>query len=425
MSQQNVYRNHLSKEILNPKDSYVYYITSDNNIIADDLVARWCPDKNKVLSNTYENNIGCIKYKRKVKRLYIHKSATNGKLTDLILPRSVESFGATLLDTLIYINLPIKLKTLTGEAFLRCINLEIDLEEWTNQLTQYSGRSFSYAYKAYGKFVLKSGAKIYPEDTRESSLACRTSCSHVYMESGFTYKLPMPHNPFGYSTQLTSIIVEEGNPNFYSYNDKAMYEKGTNKLVSVVADSNDIWIDGISDMRTHMFAGLTLVDDFAIPDTITTLPSHCFESATLNANFTYPANLSAIGTQCFQYANPNTDNWIMPAVEEYPEQAFYYFQWKQINVVVPEGVKRIGWACFYGNMYSARHIYLPSTIEEMQDSAFGFRYVTIYAVTPPTIKASTFVNSVVEIYVPAESLEAYKTAEYWTKWASRIYAISE
>lgn len=47
--------------------------------------------------------------------------------------------------------------------------------------------------------------------------------------------------------------------------------------------------------------------------------------------------------------------------------------------------------------------------------------VTIYATTPPT-NSNNFSTSTV-IYVPAESVDAYKTA--WSSLASKIEAIQE
>lgn len=49
------------------------------------------------------------------------------------------------------------------------------------------------------------------------------------------------------------------------------------------------------------------------------------------------------------------------------------------------------------------------------------------AVTPPTLSASSFskTNPDMLIYVPDESVEAYKAAENWSTWASKIKPLSE
>ena len=63
----------------------------------------------------------------------------------------------------------------------------------------------------------------------------------------------------------------------------------------------------------------------------------------------------------------------------------------------------------------------------------GVTEIYFYGTTPPTFdefmteeKMSSFIHrSDVKIYVPAESLEAYKTAELWSVYADHIFAIPE
>lgn len=52
--------------------------------------------------------------------------------------------------------------------------------------------------------------------------------------------------------------------------------------------------------------------------------------------------------------------------------------------------------------------------------------VTIYATTPPTLEdVNAFENTTCTIYVPAASVNAYKTATNWSALADRIFAIQE
>lgn len=53
--------------------------------------------------------------------------------------------------------------------------------------------------------------------------------------------------------------------------------------------------------------------------------------------------------------------------------------------------------------------------------------LTVRATTPPTIKSDTFYSfrANAKIYVPAESVDAYKAAQYWSAKASQIQAIPE
>jgi len=51
--------------------------------------------------------------------------------------------------------------------------------------------------------------------------------------------------------------------------------------------------------------------------------------------------------------------------------------------------------------------------------------ITVNATTPPTLGDSAFYHTAdrLRIYVPSESVEAYKTADGWRNYASIIQAI--
>ena len=71
------------------------------------------------------------------------------------------------------------------------------------------------------------------------------------------------------------------------------------------------------------------------------------------------------------------------------------------------------------NCRNLETIDLPSTLSSMRSDSFSYcsnlTSVTIRAVTPPSIVdgRTPFYGSNCTIYVPAESVEAYKTAPIW------------
>lgn len=75
---------------------------------------------------------------------------------------------------------------------------------------------------------------------------------------------------------------------------------------------------------------------------------------------------------------------------------------------------------------SLRTVYLPDTITEIGLYAFGYNSnLTLYirATTPPNILNYAFRSAGISaIYVPAESVETYKTASGWSTYASIIQA---
>ena len=78
------------------------------------------------------------------------------------------------------------------------------------------------------------------------------------------------------------------------------------------------------------------------------------------------------------------------------------------NVVLPASVASIGDSCFRDTANSNR-----------------LQTLTMYRTTPATlVSTNTFSgHSAAKFYVPADSVNAYKTASYWSSYASRIFAI--
>jgi hypothetical protein len=98
-------------------------------------------------------------------------------------------------------------------------------------------------------------------------------------------------------------------------------------------------------------------------------------------------------------------------------------------VVLPEGLTTIGGSAF--NSVNAAFIYsivLPSTITSLGTYSLyakNAKYYVCKATTPPSISTYTF-QSTGSIYVPDESVSAYKTAETWaTRYSNRIKSFTE
>jgi hypothetical protein len=131
------------------------------------------------------------------------------------------------------------------------------------------------------------------------------------------------------------------------------------------------------------------------------------------------------------------------------DYAFYYCNMLE-EVTIPEGVTSIGKSAFcrcssleevtipnsviYIGQYAFQYcsgltsITIPSGFTNIDKEAFrycsGLTSVTINATTPPTLGSSAFYNTNnCPIYVPAESVDAYKGATNWNSLSSRIQAI--
>jgi hypothetical protein len=126
------------------------------------------------------------------------------------------------------------------------------------------------------------------------------------------------------------------------------------------------------------FSSLTTVN---ISNNVTSIGNYAFEGCSNLTNLTLPSNLSTIGNGAFAYCT------------------------KLTNVTLGTGVTSIGNDAFLGHSSSLLEI-------------------TCLATTPPTLGSDAFWNSYnYSIYVPCDSILAYKTASGWSDYANAIYPI--
>nr|DAH53890.1 MAG TPA: leucine-rich repeat protein [Caudoviricetes sp.] len=161
---------------------------------------------------------------------------------------------------------------------------------------------------------------------------------------------------------------------------------GNNKLAQLVNKTiTEVTADdlqGITSMETYAFymcAGLTSV---TIPDSVTNINGSVFNRCTGLTSITIPDSVTSMGTNVFYGCSGLT------------------------SVTIGSGVTRIGSYTFY--------------------ECSALTSIICKATKPPTIESNTFDGDVpadLTIYVPAASVDAYKTASYWSKYANRIVAI--
>ena len=96
------------------------------------------------------------------------------------------------------------------------------------------------------------------------------------------------------------------------------------------------------------------------------------------------------------------------------------------EIGIPETVTVIGNQAFLG-CGNLVEITIPERVESIYDEAFdgciGLTRVTVCAKLPPEIGRNCFEGSGCPIYVPAGSVDAYKSAEGWSTYADRIRAM--
>ena len=96
------------------------------------------------------------------------------------------------------------------------------------------------------------------------------------------------------------------------------------------------------------------------------------------------------------------------------------------SLTIGSNPTRIPSRMFYG-CTGLTSLVIPSNISSIDNEAFskcsGLTSVTVESTTPPTLGSYVFNYTNCPIYVPPESVDAYKAASGWSSYASRIQAI--
>lgn len=180
---------------------------------------------------------------------------------------------------------------------------------------------------------------------------------------------------------------------------------------------------------------VTALTSVAFGDCVTTINDSLFQNTrTFNgegiSSLTFSDTIEMIGSNAFE-GNPFTSVTLPSGLTGMGIYAFYRCENLE-SINIPTSLTYINMGAFAG-CKSLTSITLHSGIEAIGDGAFmdctGLTGVTILATTPPQLdgnNAFSFNSGIptYPIYVPSESVNAYKQANGWSDYADRIQAIA-
>jgi hypothetical protein len=145
-----------------------------------------------------------------------------------------------------------------------------------------------------------------------------------------------------------------------------------------------------------------------------------------------PQGVTSIGKYAFHNWTSNNQPLIIPnTVTSIGNYAFGGWFANNKPLVIPNSVTEIGQEAFYNWKANTHPLIIPNSVTTIGSNAFNFwglvPYIEIQATTPPTLASRFAFNNQndVPIYVPDESVDAYKTATNWVDLADRIFPISD
>ena len=181
---------------------------------------------------------------------------------------------------------------------------------------------------------------------------------------------------------------------------------------------------GVTSIGNGAFDYCYSLTSVTIPDSVTSIGDNAFNGCKSLTNITIPDSVTNIGEQAFMWCSGLTSIEIPSGVTSIGNGVFYACKSLR-SIDMPSGVTSIGITAFQA-CTSLTSIDIPSGVTSIGEYAFihcsSLTSITVNATTPPTLGTSAFnyTNSA-PIYVPSESVNAYKTA--WSDYASRIQAI--
>lgn len=212
-----------------------------------------------------------------------------------------------------------------------------------------------------------------------------------------------------------------GNGEYTLSTDKTTLMKWTNDKIFTLNMQSDSELKNITKIGEKALA-LMRLKNIIIPEKVTSIGKQAFAHTPLES-INLPSDITSIGEEAFSF-NHLTNITIPGKVTSISKKAF--FSNKLTKITIHENVTNIGEQAFFSNQLTK--IEIPSNVTNIGKEAFhsndNLRDVTIHAINPPTVDSPFELNNAnLKIYVPAQSVNAYKTTAEWSKYTDRIFPI--
>ena len=186
------------------------------------------------------------------------------------------------------------------------------------------------------------------------------------------------------------------------------------------------YFTGLTSIRDSAFESCSSLTSINIPDGVTSIRFSAFSGCSSLTSINIPDGVTSIGSDAFMSCSGLTSINIPDGVTSIQDFTFSGCS-SLTSITIPDGVTSIGSSAFRG-CSSLTSINIPDGVTSIGSSAFNgcsdLTSITLFHSTPPTAGADIFVNSPdALIYVPSESVDAYKSADGWSDYADRIQAI--
>lgn len=195
--------------------------------------------------------------------------------------------------------------------------------------------------------------------------------------------------------------------------------------------------NGLTTIRDGLFMNCISLTEIVIPESVTSIEGLAFYGCSSLKEIYIPDSVTNIESGAFLCCVSATSIRISPNIISIKGSTFGKCGARTITI--PEGVLNIGGSAF-SESSKLEVLSIPSTVVVMAEICSRCESLhTVYcnAETPPALTALPFTEphqleedarisqNLKHIYVPSQSVEAYKSAEFWCQYDALIQAIPE
>ena len=261
--------------------------------------------------------------------------------------------------------------------------------------------------------ISEDSAELYPVfiNIPESGILC--NINKVSIPNSVSI---IGNDAFARCSSLTSVTIGKS---VTSIGESAFYN--CSSLPSITIPNS---VTSIGESAFDGCSGLTSV---TIPNSVTSIGDYAFYKCSSLTSVTIPNSVTSIGKGAFSGCSSLTSITIPNSVTSIGVGAFGDC-YSLTSVTIPNSVTSIGYTAFHG-CSSLTSVTIPNSVTSIGDYAFNgctsLSSIVCEAITPPVLSGtSVFDNSnVCPIYVPSQSVDAYKTTENWPPYANRIVGL--
>ena len=199
---------------------------------------------------------------------------------------------------------------------------------------------------------------------------------------------------------------------------KAFIFDGCKNLTSITIP------DSVTSIGGYAFCGCENLKSITIPDSVTWIGERAFSGCKNLTSITIPDSVTSIGGDAFRGCSSLTSITIPDGVTSIGDYAFPGCK-NLTSITIPDSVTSIGNYAFC-NCNNLKSITIPDGVTSIGKFAFygckNLKSVYCKATTPPAGDYWMFAENYEDrkIYVPMNSVEAYKVANMWRSYESSI-----